>query len=59
MKEPDFFERADFLGVSIVGDDYDKLLDAIHEHETKLMILRHEIQRHIAGVVGAEKSNSE
>jgi hypothetical protein len=51
VREPDFFERADALGVSVVGDDYNKLLDAIYEHETKLMILRHELSLHVAGVV--------
>ena len=47
-QEFDLFERADALGVSVVGDDYEKLLDAIHEREMELMDLRHAVQRRLA-----------
>jgi hypothetical protein len=43
-----FFDRAEALGVCVIENSYLKLLDAIHEHETKLMVLRHDLQRHIA-----------
>lgn len=49
--EPSLFEQADALGVSVVEDDYEELLDAIHERETELMLLRHDVQRKMAGIV--------
>jgi hypothetical protein len=48
---PDLFERAEALGVFIVGnDDLEMLLEAVHEHEGKLMLLRHAIERRIADI---------
>jgi hypothetical protein len=44
------FERAEALGVFIAENDFEKLLNAIHEQESKLMDLRHDVQRRIAGI---------
>jgi len=51
--QPDLYERAEALGVSIVGGvfpDLETLLEAVHEHEGKLMLLRHAIERRIANI---------
>ena len=57
--EPGLFERADALGVSIIENDYEKLLDAIHEQETQLMFLRHDVERKIAGISSRAKARGE
>jgi hypothetical protein len=45
----DLFERAEALGVFVLGnDDLEALLEAVHENEGKLMRLRHAIERRIA-----------
>jgi hypothetical protein len=45
------FERAEALGVSVVGpDDLERLLDAIQARETELMLLRHAVTRALAGL---------
>ncbi len=45
------FLEAESLGVVIIENDYVKLLDAIHEQESKLMMLRHKVQRRVAQIV--------
>lgn len=48
------FLEAETLGVSILGNDLAALLDAIHDNESKLMFLRHKVQRSIAGITHGE-----
>lgn len=51
MDKITLFERAEALGVFVIGnDDLEKLLEAIHEAESALMLLRHEVERKIAGI---------
>jgi hypothetical protein len=50
----DLHERAEALGVLVVGDDLEKLLEAVHEQEGKLMLLRHAIERRIADIYTSE-----
>jgi hypothetical protein len=46
---PDLFERAEALGVFVLGnDDLEALLEAIHARESDLMLLRHAITRELA-----------
>lgn len=47
-EEEILWDQAEALGVLlIVGDDLETLLEAVHEHEGKLMELRHRIERHL------------
>jgi hypothetical protein len=57
----DLFVRAEALGVSVtrhrgpsrsvdLDHDLEKLLEAVHEQEGKLMLLRHAIERRIADI---------
>jgi hypothetical protein len=51
MEEVTLFERAEALGVFILGnDDLEALLEAIHARESDLMLLRHAIERRIASI---------
>jgi hypothetical protein len=43
-------ERAEALGVSVIGDDLESLLDSIQQRETELMLLRHAVTRRLAGL---------
>jgi hypothetical protein len=55
MEEVTLFERAEALGVFILGnDDLERLLEAVHEHEGKLMLLRHAITRALCEFPPAE-----
>jgi hypothetical protein len=45
--KPDLFDRAALLGVDVVGDDLERLLEAIHERESALMLLRHAVTRRL------------
>lgn len=55
QSHPSLFGLAEDLGVFVVGHDYVELLSAIHKRETKLMVLRHAVERQIAGIITATK----
>jgi hypothetical protein len=44
------FDRAEALGVAVIGDDLESLLDSIQQRETELMLLRHAVTRRLAGL---------
>ena len=51
----DLFERAAALGIRVVAcEDLEALLEAVHEREGKLMLLRHAIERRIADIYISE-----
>lgn len=50
-EEEKFIDRAEALGVPLPSAvTMERLLADLHDHESKLMRLRHDVQRYIAGI---------
>jgi hypothetical protein len=46
----ELFDRALDLGLLVDSSDLERLLEAVHVHESELMLLRHAIERQITGI---------